>query len=339
MTTTEINLIGREIAVEEGQKVQKKEEHHTKTREGGEVGEGDIQDQVSSVIKQNLFHQPGDCSIGSSTNLSAEFKRITTVGLLQKFFSELDAQSSKLLKVFSKKGGAQGRKIKSLLMPLTQTDNFDVKRECILKALSVYLNEDPEKVVKERMDSDVDNGQAEIETVFGVFVIRREGAARDDGPEDVGIILEGVQVLSELGNTMLRDTSMVLQYHHRAAPVQEPSPREGGSLEGKQVACGEHPANSSVPKAPKTNPGPNENVSTSAELAQHWLIRRGQQSVIKLEMDGSPSPSTFFRCLSVIGGARGWTGDDLNSLKTHHVWMDVRQQQDGECNGVSREDF
>ncbi|MEQ2301231.1 hypothetical protein AMECASPLE_033761 [Ameca splendens] len=85
-------------------------------------------------------------------------------------------------------------------MPLTQTDNTDVKRECILKALSVYLNEDPEKVVKERMDSDVDNGQAEIETVFGVFVIRREGAARDDGPEDVGIILEGVQVLSELGN-------------------------------------------------------------------------------------------------------------------------------------------
>ncbi|KAL7403442.1 hypothetical protein ABVT39_000661 [Epinephelus coioides] len=71
----------------------------------------------------------------------------------------------------------------------TETDNIDVKRECILKALSVYLNEDPEKVVKERMDSDVDNGQAEMETVFGVVVIRREGAERDDGPEDVGIIL------------------------------------------------------------------------------------------------------------------------------------------------------
>ncbi|MED6253285.1 hypothetical protein ATANTOWER_025898, partial [Ataeniobius toweri] len=27
-----------------------------------------IQDQVSSVIKQNLFHQPSDCSIESSTN-------------------------------------------------------------------------------------------------------------------------------------------------------------------------------------------------------------------------------------------------------------------------------
>lgn len=52
--------------------------------------------------------------------LSAEFKRITTVGLLPKFFSELDAHLSKLLKVFGKKGGAQGRKIKSILMPMTQ---------------------------------------------------------------------------------------------------------------------------------------------------------------------------------------------------------------------------
>ena len=31
-------------------------------------------------------------------------------------------------------------------------------------------------------------------------MVRREGAERDDGPEDVGIILEGVAVLNELGN-------------------------------------------------------------------------------------------------------------------------------------------
>nr|XP_008275458.1 PREDICTED: uncharacterized protein LOC103354015 [Stegastes partitus] len=52
--------------------------------------------------------------------LCAEFQRITTVGLLPKFFSDLDAHSLKLLKVFGKKGGAQGRKIKSILMPMTQ---------------------------------------------------------------------------------------------------------------------------------------------------------------------------------------------------------------------------
>ncbi|KAG7489594.1 hypothetical protein JOB18_015777 [Solea senegalensis] len=40
--------------------------------------------------------------------LTAEFKRITTVSLLSKFFSELDAHSSKLMRVSGKKGGVQG---------------------------------------------------------------------------------------------------------------------------------------------------------------------------------------------------------------------------------------
>ena len=43
-------------------------------------------------------------------------------------------------------------------------------------------------------------GTAMAETVFGIFVMRHEGAEPDDDPEDVGIILEGVEVLDELGN-------------------------------------------------------------------------------------------------------------------------------------------
>lgn len=43
-------------------------------------------------------------------------------------------------------------------------------------------------------------GMAMAETVFGIFVIRQDGAEPDDDPEDVGIILEGVEVLSELVN-------------------------------------------------------------------------------------------------------------------------------------------
>ncbi|KAJ8375742.1 hypothetical protein SKAU_G00063220 [Synaphobranchus kaupii] len=41
---------------------------------------------------------------------------------------------------------------------------------------------------------------AMAETVFGIFVIRKEGAEPGDDPADVGIILEGVDVLDELGN-------------------------------------------------------------------------------------------------------------------------------------------
>ncbi|KAK0131528.1 putative nuclease HARBI1 [Merluccius polli] len=43
-------------------------------------------------------------------------------------------------------------------------------------------------------------GTAMAETVFGIFVMRHEGAEPGDNPEDVRIILEGVEVLDELGN-------------------------------------------------------------------------------------------------------------------------------------------
>ncbi|KAK0151230.1 hypothetical protein N1851_007633 [Merluccius polli] len=132
--------------------------------------------------------------------LTAEFKRITTVSLLSKFFSELDAHSSNLMRLFGKKGGIQGRKIRSIMIPITQTDAIDVRRECIIKALCVYLNEEPENLVKEYMNTDGESSEAAMmETTFGIFVIRKEGAEPDVGPEDVGIVLEGVQVLDELG--------------------------------------------------------------------------------------------------------------------------------------------
>ncbi|XP_034091742.1 uncharacterized protein LOC117559169 [Gymnodraco acuticeps] len=130
--------------------------------------------------------------------VNAEFKRITTINLQSKFFSSLDIHSTSLIDVYTKKGGVQGKKIKSIMLPITQTNSIDVRRECILKGLCVYFNEDPEKLVKEYMS--IDNSSQTAETVFGIFVIRHEGAEPGDDPENVGIILEGVEVLDELGN-------------------------------------------------------------------------------------------------------------------------------------------
>ena len=45
-----------------------------------------------------------------------------------------------------------------------------------------------------------DSQKKMAETVIGVFVIKHEGAEPTDDPEDVGIILEGVEVLNELGS-------------------------------------------------------------------------------------------------------------------------------------------
>ncbi|KAL0962361.1 hypothetical protein UPYG_G00339080 [Umbra pygmaea] len=37
-------------------------------------------------------------------------------------------------------------------------------------------------------------------TVMGMYVILKEGAEPEDNPEDIGVLIEGVKVLDELGN-------------------------------------------------------------------------------------------------------------------------------------------
>ncbi|XP_026118023.1 uncharacterized protein LOC113097008 [Carassius auratus] len=59
---------------------------------------------------------------------------------------------------------------------------------------------DLEKLLKHYLDVDESSQMAIAETVFGIFVIRQEGAESGDDPADVGIVLEGVEVMSELGN-------------------------------------------------------------------------------------------------------------------------------------------
>ncbi|KAJ8014326.1 hypothetical protein DPEC_G00039080 [Dallia pectoralis] len=45
--------------------------------------------------------------------INAEFKRITTVPLQSKFLSQLDLYSDNLVKLFKKKGGQQGERLKN----------------------------------------------------------------------------------------------------------------------------------------------------------------------------------------------------------------------------------
>ncbi|XP_066504331.1 sterile alpha motif domain-containing protein 3-like [Hoplias malabaricus] len=134
----------------------------------------------------------------SEREVEAEFTRITTVPLRSKFMQQLDHHSSQLLKVFVRKGGAAGRKIKAILADLDKNDAIEARRACVLKALIVYLNEDPEHLVREYLD--VDDNQEMEQTIIGIFAIKMEGAEPTDDLEDVGIIIEGVEVLHNLGN-------------------------------------------------------------------------------------------------------------------------------------------
>ncbi|KAJ4946069.1 hypothetical protein JOQ06_023744 [Pogonophryne albipinna] len=67
--------------------------------------------------------------------------------LLSRFLSQLDLHSASLLRVFSKQSGQQGKKLKD--MAAMMTEDIDASRECLIKGLCIYLNEDPEDLVKE----------------------------------------------------------------------------------------------------------------------------------------------------------------------------------------------
>ncbi|XP_051779497.1 uncharacterized protein LOC114646060 isoform X1 [Erpetoichthys calabaricus] len=107
----------------------------------------------------------------------------------------------KFIKVFSSKGGITGRKIRNIMAVAAKRDNIDLRRECVLKSLCVYLNEDMGNVVKEYLNGNPNDAEREIEqTVMGIYVIRREGEDDTEEAEDVGVVLEGVEVLNELKN-------------------------------------------------------------------------------------------------------------------------------------------
>ncbi|XP_026042821.1 uncharacterized protein LOC113033338 [Astatotilapia calliptera] len=90
-----------------------------------------------------------------------------------------------------------------------KTDAVEIRREYIAKGLCVYLNEDPEKLVKDYLEVDKSIATAIAETVFSICVFRSEGAEPGDDPQDVIIVLEGVEVMGELGNVVFAVTMLL----------------------------------------------------------------------------------------------------------------------------------
>ncbi|KAK7132912.1 hypothetical protein R3I94_014960, partial [Phoxinus phoxinus] len=67
------------------------------------------------------------------------------------------------------------------------------RRVCVLKSLCIYLNEDHKKLVKDYMDTDLEASASMEQTVMGVYVIENEGSCAGDDPEDIGVLVEGVE--------------------------------------------------------------------------------------------------------------------------------------------------
>ncbi|XP_074473268.1 uncharacterized protein LOC141757015 isoform X2 [Sebastes fasciatus] len=105
------------------------------------------------------------------SEINAEFKRITTVPLQSKFLSQLDHYSDNLTRLFQKRGGQLGARLKTIIAQMA--DGMD------------------ENDVKEAIE----------DTTVGIYVLKEH--ASSDGPEDIGIVLEGIKVLQDLDNVAL----------------------------------------------------------------------------------------------------------------------------------------
>ncbi|KAL4008928.1 hypothetical protein ACER0C_002780 [Sarotherodon galilaeus] len=125
--------------------------------------------------------------------IDKEFLRISTVPLLSRFFNELDLYTPRMMELFRGKGGVAGRKMRHIMVAISKDDTIHTRRACILKSLCVYLNEDHEKLVKEYTNTEA-NTEAMEQTVMGVYVIHQEGAEPGDDPENIGVLIEGVEL-------------------------------------------------------------------------------------------------------------------------------------------------
>ncbi|KAL7868433.1 hypothetical protein SRHO_G00098170 [Serrasalmus rhombeus] len=126
--------------------------------------------------------------------INAEFKRITTISLQSKFLSQLDVQSKKLMKLFKKRGG----RLESIVAPMVEDDDVELGRECVIKVLCVYLNEDPENLLREQQMKP--SSKDPLRRPHWEYVFKQRDASQEP---DIGIVLEGQVVLQELDNVAL----------------------------------------------------------------------------------------------------------------------------------------
>uniref|UniRef100_A0AAV2LEM7 Uncharacterized protein n=1 Tax=Knipowitschia caucasica TaxID=637954 RepID=A0AAV2LEM7_KNICA len=153
-----------------------------------------------SIRRQEVLQEPAISEFQNRwpalfdvNEINLEFMRLTTAPLTSKFLGELDHQTNDLIKVFNAKGGAAGRKITAIMAKMENNEDINVRRDCVLRCLSIYLNEDLDTLVKEYMDIESREAEADIgEKTMGIYTVQAEVDVPGDGRfADVGVVLEG----------------------------------------------------------------------------------------------------------------------------------------------------
>ncbi|RXN27928.1 hypothetical protein ROHU_019669 [Labeo rohita] len=109
--------------------------------------------------------------------INAKFLRITTLHLQSRIMASLDRQSFQLL----------------------QSLDIDIRRECLLKCLIMYLGEDVSCLIKEYQADQREEAEREFEkTTMAFFVICESDALSCALGISISIVIDGVEVLNEL---------------------------------------------------------------------------------------------------------------------------------------------
>ncbi|XP_026009335.1 uncharacterized protein LOC113013020 isoform X2 [Astatotilapia calliptera] len=131
--------------------------------------------------------------------INAEFKRITTIPLQSKFLSQMDLHLDNLVKLFKRRGGQLGQRLKKVVAQMDNCEDVDAGRECVIKGVCIYMGEDPDNLIREYVDMDEDAINEAIEdTTVGIYLLKEQASA--DEQEDIGVVLEGIRVVKNLDN-------------------------------------------------------------------------------------------------------------------------------------------
>ncbi|XP_066499002.1 uncharacterized protein [Hoplias malabaricus] len=133
-----------------------------------------------------------------ASHLQDEFHQITMVHLESKFMSKLDEYTPKLLALFHSKGGTIGLRLQAILLEAPNNPSVNITRDLVLRCLIVYLGESVDHLLREYKDTDEDAVSQDLAVqALKIYKIMKEPS---DGLEDIGIVVEGLKVLSDLGN-------------------------------------------------------------------------------------------------------------------------------------------
>ncbi|KAF1389893.1 hypothetical protein PFLUV_G00052260 [Perca fluviatilis] len=141
------------------------------------------------------------------SQLQDEFHRITMVHLESKFMSKLDEYTPRLLNIFHSKGGTMGLRLQAILLKAPSNHSISMTRDVVIRCLMVYLGESTDQLLKEYDDADEDSVSQDLAVQrIKIYHIK---TTTPEGPDDIGIVVEGVKVLTALGN-FPRACSMVI---------------------------------------------------------------------------------------------------------------------------------